>query len=76
MGDEAILALTEHLQLTLRITDVIGRFGGDEFGVIMSGTAQESAIQAMARVREYLEEFRIPHAPRFPVRIKRRSGGI
>ncbi|WP_407643535.1 diguanylate cyclase AdrA [Buttiauxella massiliensis] len=69
VGDEAILALTEHLQLTLRITDVIGRFGGDEFGVIMSGTAQESAIQAMARVREYLEEFRIPHAPRISLRI-------
>ncbi|WP_420535605.1 diguanylate cyclase AdrA [Buttiauxella noackiae] len=69
VGDEAILALTEHLQLTLRITDVIGRFGGDEFGVIMSGTSQESAIQAMARVREYLEEFRIPHAPRISLCI-------
>ena len=57
VGDEAILALTEHLQLTLRITDVIGRFGGDEFGVIMSGTAQESAIQAMARVRKISKSF-------------------
>lgn len=69
VGDEAILALTEHLQLTLRITDVIGRFGGDEFGVIMSGTSQESAIQAIARVRDYLEEFRLPRAPHVPLRI-------
>lgn len=69
VGDEAILAITEHLQLTLRITDVIGRFGGDEFGVIMSGTPQESAIQAMARVREYLEEFHLPHAPHISLRI-------
>ncbi|MEW7313776.1 diguanylate cyclase AdrA [Buttiauxella gaviniae] len=69
VGDEAILAITEHLQLTLRITDVIGRFGGDEFGVIMSGTSQESAIQAMARVREYLEEFRLPHAPHISLHI-------
>nr|WP_310607499.1 diguanylate cyclase AdrA [Buttiauxella brennerae] len=69
VGDEAILAITEHLQLTLRITDVIGRFGGDEFGVIMSGTSQESAIQAIDRVREYLGEFRLPHAPHFCLRI-------
>lgn len=69
VGDEAILAITEHLQLTLRITDVIGRFGGDEFGVIMSGTPQENAIQAMARVREYLEEFHLPRAPHISLRI-------
>ena len=69
VGDEAILAITEHLQLTLRITDVVGRFGGDEFGVIMSGTSQESAIQAMARVRDYLDEFRLAHAPHISLSI-------
>jgi diguanylate cyclase len=68
-GDEAIVAITEHLQLTLRVTDVIGRFGGDEFGIIMSGTSQESAIQAMIRVCEHLDTFRLPCAPLMALQI-------
>ncbi|WP_259461733.1 diguanylate cyclase AdrA [Enterobacter sp. R1(2018)] len=69
VGDEAIVAITEHLQLTLRITDVVGRFGGDEFGVIMSGTPQENAIQAMMRVREHLDTFRLPCAPQVSLQV-------
>jgi len=69
VGDEAIVAITEHLQLTLRMTDVIGRFGGDEFGVIMSGTPKESAIQSMVRVCEHLDGFRLPCAPQVVLRI-------
>lgn len=69
IGDEAILAITEHLQLTLRVTDVVGRFGGDEFGIIMSGTPQESAIQAMIRVCEHLDTFRLPRAPQVILQI-------
>lgn len=69
VGDEAIVAITEYLQLTLRATDVIGRFGGDEFGVIMSGTTSESAVQAMGRISEYLEHFRLPCAPQVVLQI-------
>ncbi len=69
VGDEAIVAITEHLQLTLRVTDVVGRFGGDEFGVIMSGTSQESAIQAMSRFCEHLDTFRLPRAPLMTLQI-------
>ena len=36
VGDEAIVALTRQLQITLRGSDVIGRFGGDEFAVCVS----------------------------------------
>jgi diguanylate cyclase len=39
VGDEAIIAITRQLQMTLRSGDYIGRFGGDEFAVIMSGGA-------------------------------------
>ncbi|MCP5699356.1 diguanylate cyclase, partial [Klebsiella pneumoniae] len=54
VGDEAIVAITRQLQLTLRAGDYIGRFGGDEFAVIMSGTPADNAIAAMARVHERL----------------------
>lgn len=69
VGDEAIIAITRQLQMTLRAGDVIGRFGGDEFAVIMSGTPAEKAIAAMSRVHERLEKLSLPSAPQERLRI-------
>ena len=69
VGDEAILKITEHLQLTLRTTDVIGRFGGDEFAIFMTGTSAQNAIAAMHRVHEYLDGCRFECAPELRLRI-------
>ncbi|EGO8190611.1 diguanylate cyclase AdrA [Escherichia fergusonii] len=69
VGDEAILALTRQLQMTLRSSDVIGRFGGDEFAVIMCGTPAENAIAAMSRVHERLSHLRLSCAPQVILRI-------
>lgn len=69
VGDEAIQALTRQLKLTLRGSDVIGRFGGDEFAVIMSGTPAESAIAAMSRVHEGLGGLRLSCAPQLLLHI-------
>lgn len=69
VGDEAIIALTRQLQMTLRGSDVIGRFGGDEFAVIMCGTPADNAIAAMLRVHERLNALRLPCAPQVILRI-------
>lgn len=63
VGDEAIVAITRQLQLALRAGDFIGRFGGDEFAVIMSGTPADSAIAAMSRVHERLVNMPLHGAP-------------
>jgi len=69
VGDEAIIVVTRLLQITLRGTDIIGRFGGDEFAVIMSGTSPEQAIAAIERVHARLEEFRLPAFPQLELRV-------
>lgn len=69
VGDEAIIAVTRQLQLALRAGDLIGRFGGDEFAVIMSGTPAESAIAAMSRVHERLATLTLACAPQVRLRI-------
>ncbi len=69
VGDQAIVALTRQLQMTLRGSDVIGRFGGDEFAVIMCGTPATSAIAAMSRVHERLSQLRLSCAPQVALRI-------
>ncbi|EGT3572288.1 diguanylate cyclase AdrA [Citrobacter amalonaticus] len=69
VGDEAILALTRQLRMTLRGSDMIGRFGGDEFAVIMCSTSAESAIAAMSRVHEGLRGLRLACAPQVILHI-------
>ncbi|WP_437613040.1 diguanylate cyclase [Erwinia sp. V71] len=69
IGDEALLRVTDELRLTLRASDVIGRFGGDEFAVIMPETPSLNALLAMSRVRDNLQENRELLAPLTAIHI-------
>ena len=40
------------LQDRLRKTDIIGRYGGEEFGVILINTDEENAFKVMEEVRK------------------------
>ncbi|HWL82783.1 MAG TPA: diguanylate cyclase [Roseomonas sp.] len=51
MGDRVIRSLARSLQKRLRRTDVIGRYGGEEFAVLLLGTAPEAAQTVIDQVR-------------------------
>lgn len=55
-GDMAIISLAEQLDHEVRKTDLVARFGGEEFCVILSGTDQKKAVAVMERIRRALEE--------------------
>jgi len=69
LGDEALMRVTEELRLRLRTSDIIGRFGGDEFAVIMPGTSSAKAIQAISRVRDNLHLAGKGQAPAMTIHI-------
>lgn len=52
VGDQVLLALARVLQQRLRNSDLVGRYGGEEFAVILNDTALEKAEQAMEQLRE------------------------
>lgn len=52
VGDRVIRSLTRHLQQQLRETDILGRLGGDEFGVILLDTDETGAQGRMDSIRE------------------------
>lgn len=54
-ADELLLAAARVLQSTLRSSDIIARFGGDEFVVILLNTTPESVAQVADRMIEQIE---------------------
>jgi diguanylate cyclase (GGDEF)-like protein len=55
-GDQVLAAVARIMQTTLRGTDIIGRFGGEEFAMVLRNTAAEGAAVAAERVRSAIEK--------------------
>ena len=67
-GDRVIVILSRLLQQRLRKTDVIGRYGGEEFAVILMDTDEEQAYRVMDEIRKSFEQIRHESdSGRFPV---------
>jgi diguanylate cyclase len=57
-GDEALIHLVRVVKETLRPTDVIARFGGEEFVIILPETGVEEGMKTMTRLqRELTKKF-------------------
>lgn len=52
VGDEVLIRLGEILESSVRDTDVAGRVGGEEFGVLLTDTNESDAIRVIERIRE------------------------
>jgi diguanylate cyclase (GGDEF)-like protein len=57
-GDRVLKSLARLLQERLRRTDVIGRYGGEEFGVILFDTTARDAARIMGEIRETFSQVR------------------
>jgi diguanylate cyclase (GGDEF)-like protein len=55
VGDRVLAALAALLRRRLRQSDTIGRYGGEEFAVLLEGLPEDEVVRLIARV---LEEFR------------------
>ena len=55
-GDHLLVKCAERLREDLRQTDIICRYGGDEFGLILTETARKDAESMMCRLTQDLKE--------------------
>jgi len=51
-GDRVIKSLARLLKQRLRETDIVGRYGGEEFAVILTGTDGPSAVKVLDGIRD------------------------
>ncbi|MCF7201591.1 response regulator [Pseudomonas oligotrophica] len=63
MGDRVIKSLALFLKQRLRKTDHIGRYGGEEFAVVMPDTGAEAAARVLDEIRQRFAEIRYPAQP-------------
>ncbi len=55
-GDEILVAVSAAMKGTLRETDVLARYGGDEFCVILPETSLEGAEQSCKKLSQAIEQ--------------------
>nr|CAD6615275.1 sensor domain-containing diguanylate cyclase [Rhizobium sp. Khangiran2] len=54
MGDAALIEIARLCRQHLRQSDVIARFGGDEFVIVMPGTESGNALEIAERLRKHV----------------------
>jgi diguanylate cyclase (GGDEF)-like protein len=63
-GDKALIEIAEILQETFRESDIVARFGGDEFVVLTIGPASEGEEAPVARLEERIRSYNnLPDRP-------------
>ncbi len=60
VGDQMLQALAQRCRSNLRVFDTIGRFGGEEFIILLPETCIKEAIVIAERLRHAVESIHIP----------------
>ncbi|MGC2697988.1 MAG: diguanylate cyclase [Candidatus Angelobacter sp.] len=68
LGDEMLRAVSSILRQQLRKMDMVCRYGGDEFAIVVPETSGESAMRVAEKLRRQVETHYFPGVPR-PVTI-------
>lgn len=58
-GDEVIRSVANACKERVRRTDIIGRYGGEEFVILLPGSDLEDALDIAEEIRKHIEEMEI-----------------
>ncbi len=62
-ADNVLQKIAKLMQRSLRPSDFIARYGGDEFAVILANTGRDGAALLAERIRRKVSDFTFPHRP-------------
>lgn len=69
-GDEALIAITAAIKSMLRTPDIVGRIGGEEFGVFLPGASTDQARIVAERIRRNVSDTEFaPSGDRHPLSV-------
>jgi diguanylate cyclase (GGDEF)-like protein len=55
-GDEVLLTVVSAIKTNIRSTDILARFGGDEFVILLPETSGEAAISFLNKIHDHLND--------------------
>ncbi|ENZ7729437.1 GGDEF domain-containing protein [Klebsiella aerogenes] len=61
MGDQALIQVSAAIRNSVRSRDIVARFGGEEFMVVLTSSSAESAFQTAERIRQRVYDLKIAH---------------
>lgn len=61
MGDQALIRVSAALRDAVRSRDIVARFGGEEFMILLNNMDLEHARQTAERIRQKVYDLDIPH---------------
>jgi len=68
-GDKALVEISKVLQRWSRSTDIVSRYGGEEFVILMPRTSREEASKAAERLRKQIETHSFPQKRRVTISL-------
>jgi diguanylate cyclase (GGDEF)-like protein len=69
VGDQVIVDFANHARQALRAQDAIGRYGGEEFVVLLPRTGIDAALAIAEQIRRRVADAIVPALPRYTVSI-------
>jgi diguanylate cyclase (GGDEF)-like protein len=75
-GDQLLKAVSDLLQSCLREGEHVGRYGGEEFLLVLADVEKEEALKAAERIREKISSHPFAHGKKQPLGRLSVSGGV
>lgn len=68
-GDQVLIDFVQKVNRVLRAQDIFGRYGGEEFSILLPNTPSADAYRVARRICRLLEESPLPGLPSYTVSI-------
>jgi diguanylate cyclase (GGDEF)-like protein len=68
-GDAVLAAVAAVMRDLLRDCDLLGRFGGEEFALLLPGTTAAQALEITERIRHGISQLEVPRDGASPIRV-------
>ncbi|HEB56186.1 MAG TPA: sensor domain-containing diguanylate cyclase [Gammaproteobacteria bacterium] len=59
LGDRVLQSVAGMIKSQMRLSDVLSRFGGEEFAILLTNTAEKEALEIAERIRQNIENLNL-----------------